>query len=138
MIDALHPVDAAWLERFFSGRNALKWETVTARNAPPAWLEQVLPWIAAFSGSGGRFPIVLPVFGSDGPEQWYAMASDESGANALSQEITAFVGPSFSDFRGQFLNFDPTDAIEKALNERFGRFVVTVRRTHLAESDRSR
>lgn len=123
MIDALHPADVAWLEKFFSGRNALKWETVTARNAPPAWLEQVLPWIAAFSGSGGRFPIVLPVFGSDGPGQWYAMASDESGANALSQEITAFVGPSFSDFRGQFLKPDLDDDIEKALYERFGRFV---------------
>ncbi len=123
MIDALHPVDAAWLERFFSGRNALKWETVTTRTALPTWLEQVLPWVAAYSVSGGRFPIVLPVFGPDGPVQWYAMASDESGANALCQEITAFVGPSFSDFRGQFLEPDLDDDIEKALQERFGRFV---------------
>lgn len=123
MIDALLPADAAWLERFFSGRNALKWESVADRSAPPAWLEHVLPWIVAFSGSGGRSPIVLPVFGPDGPGQWYAMASDESGANALSQELTAFVGPSFSDFQGQFLEPDPDDAIEKALLERFGRFV---------------
>lgn len=123
MIDALRPADKAWLERFFSGRNALKWETVAARSASPAWLEQVLPWITAFSASGGRLPIVLPVFGSDGPGQWYAMAPDESGANALSQELTAFVGPSFSDFRGHFLEPDPDDAIEKALLERFGRFV---------------
>lgn len=123
MIDALHPADAAWLERFFSGRNSLKWEAVTARIAPAAWLEQVLPWVAAFSGSGGRLPIVLPVFGPDGPRKWYAMASDESGANALSQELTAFVGPSFSDFRGLFLEPDQDDDIEKALHERFGRFV---------------
>ena len=123
MIDALHTADTAWLERFFSGRNALTWEAVTARTAPPVWLEQMLPWIAAFSGSGDRLPVVLPVFGSDGPEQWYAMASDESGANALSQELTAFVGPSFSDFRGQFLQPDQDDDIEKALHERFGRFV---------------
>lgn len=123
MIDALNTADTAWLERFFSGRNALTWEAVTARTAPPVWLEQVLPWIAAFSGSGDRLPVVLPVFGSDGPEQWYAMASDESGANALSQELTAFVGPSFSDFRGQFLHPDLDDDIEKALHERFGRFV---------------
>lgn len=123
MIDALNTADTAWLERFFSGRNALTWEAVTARTAPPVWLEQVLPWIAAFSGSGDRLPVVLPVFGSDGPEQWYAMASDESGANALSQELTAFVGPSFSDFRGQFLQPDQDDDIEKALHERFGRFV---------------
>lgn len=123
MTDTLRPADAAWLGRFFSGRNALKWETVASRSAPPAWLEHVLPWIAAFSGSGGKLPIVLPVFGSEGPAEWYAMASDESGANALSQELTAFVGPSFSDFRGRFLEPDPDDAIEKALHERFGRFV---------------
>ena len=123
MIDALRPTDAAWLERFFSGRNALKWGTVVARSAPSAWLEHVLPWIAAFSSSGGRSPIILPVFGPDGPGQWYAMASDESGANALSQELTAFIGPSFSDFRGQFLEPDLDDEIEKTLLERFGRFV---------------
>lgn len=123
MIDALHPTDAMWLERFFSGRNALKWETIIARIAPAAWLEQVLPWIEAFSHARDRFPIVLPVFHPDGPRQWYAMASDESAANALSQELTAFIGPSFSDFRGQFLEPDRDDDIEKALIERFGRFV---------------
>jgi len=123
MIDALRQADQAWLARFFSGRNALKWETVAVCSAPSAWLEQVLPWIAAFSASGGKLPIVLPVFGTDGPCQWYAMASDENGANALSQELTAFVGPSFSNFNGQFLEPDPDDAIEKALLERFGRFV---------------
>lgn len=134
MIDDLHASDAAWLERFFSGRNALKWETVTARTAPPAWLEQVLPWIAAFSGSGGRLPIVLPVFSSDGPGQWYATASNESGANALSQELTAFVGPSFSDFRGLFLEPDPDDSIEMALRERFGRFVYRLEPVNPADA----
>lgn len=126
MIDVLNPTEAAWLERFFSGRNALKWETLTARSAPAAWLEQVLPWIATFSGAGGRFPIVLPVFDHDGPNQWYAMASNESGVNALSQELTAFIGPSFSDFRGHFLEPDLDDDIERTLLERFGRFVFRI------------
>lgn len=123
MIDALLPRDISWLESFFSGRNALKWEAVVGRSAPPAWLELVLPWIASFAGSGAWSPIVLPVFGPNGPCQWYGMASDEAGANALSQELTAFVGPSFSDFRGQLLSPDSADAMEKALLERFGRFV---------------
>lgn len=136
MIEALLPADATWLERFFSGRNALKWEAVVASSAPPAWLEHVLPWIAAFSGSEGRAPIVLPVFCPGGPSQWYAMASDESGANALSQELTAFVGPSFSDFRGQFLEPDPDDAIEKVLLERFGRFVFRLEPVSTTDSSR--
>ncbi|MYZ42460.1 protein DpdD [Schauerella aestuarii] len=123
MIDALRPADKSWLERFFSGRNSLKWESVLARSASPAWLEQALPWITAFSASGGRLPIVLPVFCSEGSAQWYAMAPDENGASALSMELTAFIGPSFSDFRGQFLEPDRDDAIENALLEHFGRFV---------------
>ncbi len=134
MIDALLPAEATWLERFFSGRNALKWEAVVARSAPPTWLEHVLPWIAAFSGSGGRLPIVLPVFCSDGPSRWYAMASDESGANALSQELTAFVGPSFSDFQGHFLVPDPNNAIEMLLLKRFGRFVFRLEPVNTVDS----
>ena len=134
MINALLPQDMFWLESFFSGRNALKWEAVIGRSAPPAWLEHVLPWIATFAGSGGRSPIVLPVFGPDGPCQWYGMASDEAGANALSQELMAFVGPSFSDFRGQLLCTDHTDKIEKALFERFGRFVSRLEPVNTADS----
>lgn len=126
MIDALHQEDRSWLESFFSGRNALKWEAIVGRNAPPAWLEQVLPWVAFFDGSLGRSPIVLPVFGPDGPCQWYGMASDEAVANSLAQELTAFIGPSFSNFRGQPFRLDPDDGIEKALLERFGRFVFRV------------
>jgi hypothetical protein len=134
MIDTFPPRDVSWLEIFFSGRNTLKWEAVIERSAPPAWLEHVLPWIATFSSSGARTPIVLPVFGPDGPCHWYGMASDEAGANALSQELTAFVGPSFSDFRGQPLCPDPIEAIEKALLERFGRFVFRLEPVNAADS----
>lgn len=123
MIDVLHPDDVHWLSRFFSGRNALKWDALTARSAPSIWLEQVLPWINTFAGSGGKSPCVLPVFGPDGPVQWYAMVCDESGAKKLSQEMMAFIGPSFSDFHEEFFTFNMEDEIDKALHERFGRFV---------------
>ena len=135
MIEALLPRDMSWLERFFSGRNALKWEAVIGRSAPPAWLELVVPWVATFASSGARLPIVLPVFGPDGPCHWYGMASDEAGANALSQELTAFVGPSFSDFQGQPLCAVPTDAIEKVLLERFGRFVFRLEPVNAEDSN---
>ena len=134
MIDDLLPRDLCWLKSFYSGRNALKWEAVIGRSAPPAWLEHVLPWIAKFASSGGKSPIVLPVFGPDGPCHWYGMASNEAEANALSQELTAFVGPSFSDFRGQLLCPDPNEAIEKALLERFGRFVFRLEPVNTADS----
>lgn len=123
MIHTFSPNDTAWLESFFSGRNALKWEAVVERSAPSAWLEQVLPWITSFASSGGQIPVVLPVYGPEGPSHWYGMACDETGANALAQELMAFVGPSFSDFRGSPLRQSEDDAIENALIQRFGRFV---------------
>lgn len=123
MIDSLLPHDRSWLEKFFSGRNALKWESVVERSASPVWLEQVLPWVSYFSLSETRSQIVLPVFGPNGPCQWYGMATDEVCANALAEELMAFVGPSFSDFRGNSVQLDTEDNIEKALQDRFGRFV---------------
>ncbi|QHS35580.1 hypothetical protein GWQ43_05590 [Alcaligenes faecalis] len=123
MIEILSPQETSWLERFFSGRNALKWEEVVSRSANPAWLEQVQPWITMFSGAKEELPIVLPVFNASGPCQWYGMSSNESGANALCQELLAFVGPSFSSFRGLTITPDADDPIEQALVDRFGKFV---------------
>jgi hypothetical protein len=122
MID-VPPQEHSWLERFFSGCNALKWEAIVGGNAPAAWLEQVSPWLAHFATQGARPPIVLPAFDADGPCQWYAMAADEASTVALAQELTAVIGPSYSDFRGQLLQPDCDDEIERTLQERFGRFV---------------
>lgn len=112
-----------WLARFFSGRNELHWDTIVDGKAPAAWLELVSPWIAAFSNEDAALPIVLPVFDTDGPSQWYAMACNENLANALVQDLTAVVGPSYSDFLGQPFQLNRSDDIECALHERFGRFV---------------
>ncbi|MBU9187915.1 protein DpdD [Burkholderia gladioli] len=127
MIDALPPQEQFWLGRFFSGSNAVHWEDIVGGQAPPAWLEQVSPWIANFANQGTQSPIVLPVFDADGPSQWYAMAGNEASAVALAQELTAVVGPSFSNFRGQLLQADSGDEIECALQKRFGRFVFRLR-----------
>ncbi|CDO81990.1 protein DpdD [Pseudomonas aeruginosa] len=126
MIDSLPLKEQFWLGRFFSGRNALHWETIAGSKAPAAWLEQVGPWIAAFASQGSQSPIVLPVFDADGPSQWYAMAEKETTAVALAQELSAVVGPSYSDFRGQPIQAASTDEIECALQDRFGRFVFRI------------
>ena len=112
-----------WLEQFFSGRNALHWDAITNRSAPSLWLEQVDPWMKAFTAQGEGTAIVLPVFDGDGPCQWYGMTTDARSAAMLAQELTAAVGPSYSDFQGQPFNALPDDPIEAALVKRFGRFV---------------
>lgn len=126
MIDGLRSFEIVWLEHFFSDKNSLRWKDVVDRSAPSAWLEHVLPWITTFSSSKGQSPIILPVFGPNGPEFWYAMVSDDSGAKALSKELMAFIGPSYSSFKGEVAQLEPNDAIDNALKDRFGRLVYRI------------
>ena len=132
MNTTLPPQEQFWLEQFFSGRNALHWPAIANRSAPSAWLEQVEPWIEAFAARGEGAAIVLPVFDADGPCQWYGMTTDARSAAMLSEELTAVVGPSYSDFRGQSLNVSVGDSIEGALDARFGQFVFRLTPVHPA------
>lgn len=127
MINTLPLQEKTWLERFFSDHNALHWDQIVCSQASNGWLEQVKPWIASFITNGNVGPIVLPVFDADGPKEWYAMASNETMATALAQELNAFIGPSYSDFLGQLLVVDSANSIECALHERFGRFIFRFR-----------
>ena len=130
MSAALAPLEHIWLEQFFSGRNALHWDAITNRSAPSLWLEQVDPWMKAFTAQGEGTAIVLPVFDGDGPCQWYGMTTDARSAAMLAQELTAAVGPSYSDFQGQPFNALSGDPIEAALVKRFGRFVFRMTPNH--------
>lgn len=130
MSATLPPHEEIWLEQFFSGRNALCWDAIANRSAPSLWLEQVDPWIEAFTAQGEGTVIVLPVFDVNGPCQWYGMTTDARSASMLAQELTAVVGPSYSDFRGQSFNASAGDSIENALVTRFGRFVFRLTPNH--------
>ena len=134
MIEAVPPSEVSWLKNFFSDRNALKWEAVTTGEAPPLWLDQVTPWVIAFFERGERFPLVLPVFDSGGPVQWYAMTGDQHDANSVAQELMAFIGPSFSDFSGYASELNSNDTVEKALLERFGRSVFRLTPVQVSDS----
>lgn len=123
MIAELPAKDVTWLSCFFSGRNALKWQEVVDGSAPAAWLELVVPWINSIADGERNTPIVLPVFDKDGPSRWYAMAEDDASSVALAQELLAYIGPSFSDFRGLPLQVDFGDEIERSLSDRFGRHI---------------
>lgn len=112
-----------WLERFFSGRNALHWDAIVGVSAHPAWLEQVVPWLELLEHDRDDLPIVLPVFDKDGPTTWYAVALNENAAAALGEELTGVIGLSYSDFCGQLCPCQADDPIEATLRERFGRFV---------------
>ena len=113
-----------WLENFFSANNQLHWHQIVDETAPVEWLVQVKPWIELFKKSRGNCPIVLPVFDGSGPDVWYGMAPTNNIMGQLMDEIVAFVGPSYSDFRGELCELSEENVSERALLERFGSRVV--------------
>jgi hypothetical protein len=122
----LSPTEFPWLEQFFAEPNALRWDAMLDSRAAPGWLVQVAPWIEQFAQRQERGLIVLPVFDEHGPCMWYAAATDVHLAAALADELKAFVGPSYSDFRGLPHFCDPNNPLEQALRKRFDRLVYRI------------
>lgn len=118
--------ESAWLERFFAAPNALRWDALSDRSAAPAWHAQAAPWIELFAQRQGKLPIVLPVFDEHGPCMWYAAAADAHQGAALAEELSGFIGPSYSDFRGHPHPCDPANPLEEALRQRFGHQVYRI------------
>ena len=58
---------------------------------------------------------------------WYAMARDPRQSRALREQLTAFIGPTHTDFTGQLATIDVTDSVEGAVSERFSPHVFRLR-----------
>ena len=59
-------------------------------------------------------PTVLPYWGAE-RTYWYGLAFSEAQLSELRDDLTAFVGPSYSTFRGNRAVLDPGDPIEAAV-----------------------
>lgn len=121
---AVSSQEVAWLKRFFSGQNHLKWQDIESDHLSPSCLAQVTPWLKLLTGSTIDRPIVLPLYGSEGPLAWYGMAADDQMFSQLVEEIGSFIGPSYSDFHGGWSVLSDNDEHELALKERFGTRVI--------------
>jgi hypothetical protein len=113
-----------WLKAFFSGGNSLSWASLETQTAPPRVLAHVMPWLKKMLEPGYGGPIILPRHAGSDRITWYAMADDERRFAQMIDEITGFVGPSYSDFHGQSAVLDRNDVCEGALAERFGSRVI--------------
>lgn len=116
--------EVAWLKRFFSGQNHLNWQDIESGQAAPSRLAQITPWLKFLSGPAIAHPIVLTLYGSEGPLAWYGMAADDQMFSQLVEEIGSFIGPSYSDFHGGWSVLSDNDEQELALKERFGTRVI--------------
>ncbi|QKE37686.1 protein DpdD [Ferrovum myxofaciens] len=113
------PQELTWLKRFFSGQNDLKWQDIESGQGAASRLAQVTPWLKFLSGSTIDHPIVLPLYGLEGGVAWYGMTADDQMFSQLVEEIGSFIGPSYSDFQGDWSDIPGNSDLELALKERF-------------------
>lgn len=129
----IDPRDAAWASRFFSGRNALGWDSVIDGSAPNDWASDIAPWFAPPRRSDPDAPMVLPLLARDGSVVWYGVSRTVRGAHRLAEDLLAAVGPSYSDFTGGAHEPNPGDTCEAALTEIFARPILLLRSTSPAD-----
>jgi len=118
------PQELWWLTRFFSGKNQLSWQSIESGQTATADLDRVIPWIKFINSPVIDRPLVLPLYGPNGPIAWYGMAIDDQMFCQLIDEISGFIGPSYSDFSGESWALSDTSEPELALKERFGNRVI--------------
>ena len=98
------PSIEAFLDSFFSSPNRL------ARDSKV----ELLNWIARIVRPE-PLSTVLPCWRESGAIDWYGIAFDDRQFRALGEWLTAFVGPTYTNFRGQIAQLDTSDPIDKAV-----------------------
>jgi len=75
-------------------------------------------WVRAwinFLGEDGPGFTVLPRLLDDDITEWYGLAQSGSKLKELSENVMAFVGPTYSSFRGRKSNLDSADPVDSAV-----------------------
>lgn len=114
-------VDAArssrFLDAFFSPPNRLSREACAAGSGKLS--SKFSPWVARVLRPEPVIT-VLPRWNLDNSFDWYGIASDPVTHRRLGEELMAFVGPTWSTFRGTPAILDPGDPIDCAVAEFIG------------------
>ncbi len=95
-----------FLEQFFGNGNRLTLEKAQKNSF-------LQPWIARLAKG---LPAVLPC-ARETETDWYGLAFSEQQLRGLREELTAFVGPTWSTFRGQRASLDLNNQFEAAVYE---------------------
>jgi hypothetical protein len=99
-----NPTVEAFLGRFFTDPNRLRQESKP----------EIGIWVERIRRSDPQ-PTVLPCFRGGSTVDWYGLAFDDRQLTALGESLTAFVGPTYTTFRGEVARLDPTDPIDTAV-----------------------
>lgn len=110
------PDTQLFLEQFFGGENRIELKDVEARSGA-SWA-RLAPWVAPLRLSSPQ-PTLLPCWRRSGPRagqvDWYALVFSERQLRGFSEELLAFVGPTYSTFRGHHAPLAPADPVEAAV-----------------------
>ena len=103
-----------FLSQFFGPSQKFRWEEI---NNPESKLyDLICPWIGRLY-SDTPTSTVLPRWHLSNEIEWYAISFSQKQMRELRDNIIAFVGPSYSTFRGHIVHSDPLDSIEQGVKE---------------------
>lgn len=111
-LESFRPETQRFLEEFFAGENQITLDEVLSESTQARWA-RLQPWVDLLAGPDPQ-ATVLPCWrGSGGRSrvEWYALAFSERQLRRLSEELLAFVGPTYSTFRGHRPPLDPKDPV---------------------------
>jgi hypothetical protein len=98
----------SFLEKFFGEENQLNLHDIESPKHPARVL---VPWIKRLELG---LPTVLP-YKNHQDTTWYGIAQSERQLRGLEEYLTAFIGPTWSTFRGQQASLDPNNPVEAAI-----------------------
>jgi hypothetical protein len=106
------PADVRGLRTFYDAGQV--WPFAAIEAAGDAVTQALQNWLED-SPPPRRHPLLLPAFkpGKADP-RWYAIGFSDAQAEALRAELTAFLGPVGSDYRGRLAVVDSHDAVDVA------------------------
>ncbi|MBW4558081.1 MAG: hypothetical protein KME59_19535 [Trichormus sp. ATA11-4-KO1] len=108
-----------FLEQFFGAGNQLDLGKIERGEGNHA---KIRPWVERLTQTEPQ-PTVLPRW-REGGVDWYGIAQSQRQLRTLSEELMAFVGPTYSTFRGQRAQLNLQDPVELAVYKFTGGAVV--------------
>ena len=124
------PKQLTFLQTFFGTGNTLRWNEFENGELNQTATDLLTTLVADYLNA--RKSVLLPRVAENGLTDWYCCARNAGQARALSEQLRAFLGPSYTDFRGQRALLDNTDPIESAVANQFGSHVFRLRVTQEA------
>lgn len=112
-----------FLKRFFGPGNRLRWDAYCDGSMSEGAQKLLAPFLEDFVRPDT--PVLLPRVSEAAKDMtiWYGLARDPRQARGLKEQLTAFVGPTYSDFNGQQADLDDGDPIEAAVKQHFAPYV---------------